>query len=106
MNIILTKEQKVMTNRGEYQLIYELLMSQFSPEEGEGKFFGIRIRQYLEEEKRMVDDRMVPGVTENLEEAKVLFFQFVEGKVMPVHLTELLDDWQSAFHPRMERKRN
>lgn len=38
MRTILTREQEVMTLGGRVQLIYELLMSHFPREEGEGDF--------------------------------------------------------------------
>ena len=46
----------------------------------------------------MIDDSEAPGVTESYEEAYGLFLLFVREIVMPVHLYELIDDWQSAFH--------
>ena len=97
MEIILTQEQEVTTIGGKFQLIYELLMSHFPRDEGDGDFFGIRIAQYEENGSAMIDDSEVPGVTESYEEAVRLFILFVRETVMPVHLYELIDDWQSAF---------
>ena len=97
MRTILTREQEVMTLGGRVQLIYELLMSHFPREEGEGNFFGIRIQQYEKDGTSRVDRSEAPGLTENYEEAIRLFLLFVRETVMPVHLYELVDDWQSAF---------
>lgn len=97
MRIIMTQEREVMTIGGSFQLIYELLMSHFPRDEGIGDFFGIRIQQYEKNGASKVDDSEVPGITENYEEAIRLFLLFVRETVMPVHLYELIDDWQSAF---------
>ena len=96
MRTILTQEQEVTTIGGTFQLIYELLMSHLPREEGIGDFFGIRIRQYEKNSALMVDDSEAPGVAESYEEAIRLFFIFVRETVMPVHLYELIYDWQSA----------
>lgn len=99
MDIILTKKEEIMTIWGKFQLIYELLKSHFSREEGYGDYFGIRIKQYREEDRSLVDREEVPGITESLEEARYLITLFARETVMPVHLFEILDDWQSVFHP-------
>ena len=97
METILTQEQEVTTIGGKFQLIYELLMSHFPRDEGIGDFFGIRIQQYEKNNESVVDKSEAPGVTENYEQAIRLFLLFVRETVMPVHLYELIDDWQSAF---------
>lgn len=97
MKTILKRTQEVTTADGDFQLVYELLESRFPQDEGEGDFFGIRIQQYDNGRNVTMYDCEAPGVTQNYEEAVQLFQVFVREKVMPVHLYELLDDWQSAF---------
>lgn len=98
MKTIFTQERQVTIMGEKIKLIYELLMSRFPQDEGDGNFFGIRIAQYEENGLTMIDDSEAPGVTESYEEAYGLFLLFVRETVMPVHLYELIDDWQSAFH--------
>lgn len=94
---VLTEEKDVDTVCGKFRLIYELLQSHFESDEGEGDFFGIRIRQIKREDRKVVDDSEVAGITEDFEEVKRLFRVFVREMVMPVHLFALVDDWQSSF---------
>ena len=85
MDILLTQEQTVTVEGGSVHLVYELLMSHFPREEGVGDYYGIRIRQYE-----------VRGVTESYAEAESILRLFARETVMPVHLFELVDDWQAA----------
>ena len=103
MRVLLTQEREVMTIGGSFQLIYELLMSHFPRDEGGGDYYGIRIQQYEKDGISKVDGSEVPGITENYEEAIRLFLLFVRETVMPVHLYELIDDWQSAFRLGVEK---
>lgn len=96
---VLTEEKDVDTLFGKFCLTYELLQSRFESDEGEGDFFGIRIRQIKREDSRIVDDSEAKGITEDYEEAERLFAVFVRETVMPVHLLALVDDWQSSVHP-------
>ena len=82
-----------------WKVLYELLQSRFESDEGEGDFFGIRIRQRKRGDSRIVDDSEAKGITEDYEEAERLFAVFVRETVMPVHLLALVDDWQSTVHP-------
>ncbi len=100
MDIILTRKEEIMTIWGKFQLIYELLLSHFSREEGAGEYFGICIKQYRDEGRCLVDREEAPGITESLEEARYLFTLFARETVMPVHLCEIIDDWQSAFYTK------
>lgn len=95
MKTLLKQTQDVITMEREYQLVYELLQSKFPCDEKEGDFFGIRIQQYADQNSIAMDQCEAAGVTESYEEAIQLFQIFVREKVMPVHLYELLDDWQS-----------
>lgn len=97
MKTILKQTQNVVTVDGEYRLVYELLQSQFPHDEREGEFFGIRIQQYGRQKDIAIDHCEATGVTENYGAAVQLFQVFVQEKVMPVHLYEILDDLQSAF---------
>lgn len=108
--ILRTKTQKMDTSMGAWWLKYELLQMHFDQEEKGGIYFGIRIRQYdkyegekefydyiWEEKERLVDDSGTVGITENYEEAEALFARFVKELVMPVHLCDMVDDWQAAM---------
>lgn len=96
MDILLTQEQTVTVEGGSVHLVYELLMSHFPREEGVGNYYGIRIRQYGGDGKSGTDDSEVRGVTESYAEAESLLKLFARETVMPVHLFELVDDWQTA----------
>ena len=94
MRIISQECQSVSTDYGGYRLKYELLENE-SGVEGERPFYGIRICQKCEASMMLFDFCQVPGVTEELDEAKILFRKVVDGLVMPVSLPDLIDDWQS-----------
>lgn len=107
--IILTRIQEVDTSWGAWRLKYELLQLHFGYGETQGSYYGIRIRQYdkcetgtnpdegTNQEKNLADDSGIMGVAEDLERVRYFFFQLVEGVAMPVHLGEMIDDWQAGM---------
>lgn len=94
MGIISEECQSVLTDYGGYRLKYELLETD-PGEEGQRPYYGIRICQKREADMMIFDFCQIPGVTEELNEARALFKKAVEGLVMPVSLPDFIDDWQS-----------
>lgn len=98
MKKILIQRRSLITDYGKYHFVYELMKSTCSFEQEENQeeeFFGIRILQF-KEDGTLFDSEEVIGVTEDRVEAGILFQRFVEGVVMPVHLPELISDWDYA----------
>lgn len=98
MKKILAQRKSLSTEYGRYHLIYELLRfrnSNIEGEEGDNNYFGIRVSQFRED-GTLFDQNEVLGITEDYLEADRLFRQCVEGIVMPVHLIELVDEWNYA----------
>lgn len=94
MKIISMESQSVLTDYGGYRLLYELIEHE-SEEEGGRPYYGIRICQKNDSTMMLFDFCQIPGVTEELDEARSLFVMAVEGLVMPVSLPDFIDDWQS-----------
>lgn len=93
------RRKSLITEYGMYHLLYELLESHSEneeDEEGESSFFGIRISQFREN-GTLFDQDEVLGITDDRREADRLFYQYVKELVMPVHLIELIDDWNCAL---------
>ena len=94
MKKLKTKRKSLITEYGKYDLVYELLVSNDNLE-GEknwtGDYFGIRILQF-KEDGSLFDCEEALGITEDSREAERLFYQYVDGLVMPVHLLELVDE--------------
>ena len=92
---LLVQRKSLITEYGKYHLIYELLRFQehdIAGEEGGDNYFGIRVSQFREN-GTLFDQNEVLGITEDYIEAEKLFRKCVDGIVMPVHLTELVDEW-------------
>lgn len=83
--------------------MYELTRGQLYHKGRKRYYYGMRIWQYKLEEDVPYDYNEVIGITENYKNAKDLFSQMVEGSVMPVTLYDIVDDWHSAFHPRLQK---
>lgn len=94
MERIMVQRRSLHTEYGRYHLVYELLKSSAKEEDGYRDYFGIRIIQ-RSEDGLIFDQEEVLGITEEETEAERLFCQYVCETVMPVHLTELIDDWNS-----------
>lgn len=93
------QRKSLNTEYGKYHCVYELLRFHYDDEEGEegkGTFFGIRISQFREDGTLFDQDEAL-GITEDCEEAERLFWQYVDGVVLPVHLAELIDDRNCAL---------
>jgi len=99
--------------RGEdsiYLLTYDLELNRGSYGYQEEEYYGIRVDQYqLENEDKagredrescLIDQSRIRGLTEDRSEAESFLSMAVEGRVMPVTLYDVYDDWMSAFHPR------
>ena len=92
---LLVQRKSLITEYWKYHLIYELLRFQendIEGEEGGDNYFGIRVLQFREN-GTLFDQNEVLGITEDYIEAEKLFRKCVDGIVMPVHLTELVDEW-------------
>ena len=92
---LLVQRKSLITEYGKYHLIYELLRFQendIEGEEGGDNYFGIRVLQFREN-GTLFDQNEVLGITEDYIEAEKLFRKCVDGIVMPVQLTELVDEW-------------
>lgn len=97
MKKLLVQRRSLITEYGRYHFVYELLKSNCDSDiEKERACYGIRILQF-KEDGILFDRAEVMGITEDQQEAEGLFHRYVEESVMPVQLTELIDDWNCAF---------
>lgn len=97
MRVISETSQYILTEYGGYHLKYELVEHTSSCEEDPEIFYGIRICQIEERDRRVFDFCHIRGITEELEAAKQFFRMAAEGLVMPVSLPEIFDDWQTSL---------
>lgn len=102
MKRVFKNERRVEGDCKRYLLRYTLVSNGFPKEEGEGIYYGIIAEQFvwIDEGERWEaqDTAQVKGFSESLEESMLFFKKVVRGGVMPVSLSDIVDDWKSAFY--------
>lgn len=109
-------DSRVMINGNLYDLDYDVSIFEKDADEGGGVCYGVSVRQTLaglrlgeageyrtekkyrkDPEFRQEEAAEVKGFTEDYSEAVRFARMLAEGKVLPMSLLELVDDWHCAF---------
>ena len=92
MKGLVTRDQVVETEYGSYRLCYGIHEIN---EEG-WKYYGVSIFQYQNTDRKngLFDQAVIRAFSDSLKEVQAFFEALFQGKVFPVHLLSIADDWQ------------